>query len=694
MNEFNELLKLAGLDEILIEGVASYRPTAKVLSDDEYKYLISLDPTYQGGDEFGKFSKWILSLGILLKKDLIQYAKWKEQQDLGRNFPQPQKKSKENDFTDFEDLPELLKKFSTIQKAPNITTFDSVAALREFIANNSDKAIEDDLARKRINLFKKCVEKGGKIVFKDSKWIVAETPTLESNVVFGSDTNWCTTAPNGYMYHNYLKQHGGTYFVNLYLLTGALYQIHFESQQIMNEKDAPVSFVDLVSTDPKLKDFYKKYLEESDNRSCKKYLADILTEDERVELKEKEYNKLLSEYEWKPFGNILYREVTELSELSDEESKEHYSYEVSNYQPMFIFLTKDKQFILYTGADENFNANNEYSGCLYSKTFGYDYENNCTLNSLVMQLNNNGIHELINIYLKYGRMNMLFELYKTLSSSLTKEQIEDIKKQEADYLNEYYLEFSSYNRGEYIATIYYDDIPYDSRSRDSVSQEFFVNMLSGNAWESFESWDPYIDVNSILNYNSPSEFNRLDLPMTFEQLFKAYDDGELEKYFDEEYAEKVKELFDDYGNSGVSFLSAYSDCVISGTETEAIDDAVNVLKSAFDVKEMKEETFEASFTYEDLFSYLTRYEWYDLDFVLDDFLKRYLEQKINGEKLSLEEPRYGWDGFDEDTWETYNSVFVEDMKKLIDEGLLDHLKSYSSDDEEFDFDEISNNDWD
>ena len=78
MNEINELLKLAGLDEILIEGVASYRPTAKVLSDDEYKYLISLDPTYQGGDEFGKFSKWILSLGINLKKDLIQYAKWKK----------------------------------------------------------------------------------------------------------------------------------------------------------------------------------------------------------------------------------------------------------------------------------------------------------------------------------------------------------------------------------------------------------------------------------------------------------------------------------------------------------------------------------------------------------------------------------------------------------------------------------------
>ena len=54
----------------------------------------------------------------------------------------------------------------------------------------------------------------------------------------------------------------------------------------------------------------------------------------------------------------------------------------------------------------------------------------------------------------------------------------------------------------------------------------------------------------------------------------------------------------------------------------------------------------------------------------------------------LEEPKYGWQGFDNKEWDLYCDRFIKDMKKLIDEGLLDHLKSDSE--EDIDFDEIAN----
>ena len=66
MELYNELLKLAGieLDEaervMLTEGIAELKRQYPNISDNDYQQLIRMDPTYKGGNEIGKFGRWIL----------------------------------------------------------------------------------------------------------------------------------------------------------------------------------------------------------------------------------------------------------------------------------------------------------------------------------------------------------------------------------------------------------------------------------------------------------------------------------------------------------------------------------------------------------------------------------------------------------------------------------------------------------
>ena len=65
MNLYEELLNLAGieLDEaeqiLLTEGISELKRQYPNISDNDYQQLIQMDPTYKGGNEIGKFGRWI-----------------------------------------------------------------------------------------------------------------------------------------------------------------------------------------------------------------------------------------------------------------------------------------------------------------------------------------------------------------------------------------------------------------------------------------------------------------------------------------------------------------------------------------------------------------------------------------------------------------------------------------------------------
>ena len=84
MELYNELLKLAGieLDEseqiLLTEGIAELKRQYPNISDNDYQQLIRMDPTYKGGNEIGKFGRWILDLYNLFVKDRLAEEKYEK----------------------------------------------------------------------------------------------------------------------------------------------------------------------------------------------------------------------------------------------------------------------------------------------------------------------------------------------------------------------------------------------------------------------------------------------------------------------------------------------------------------------------------------------------------------------------------------------------------------------------------------
>lgn len=243
INEIKYIWKLAGVNNLyLVEGINEVKKYFPLINDNDFNRLIALDPTYKGGNELGIYGKWILGLYNNFMKDKIAFEKWEEQKKQGMNYPQPSKKSQEQ-IEDFEKLPKLLSDFNNIKNKAklNINNIKSVSQLYQTVENIKSQGVSiNTKVQKGIELFKKSMEKGGKVVFKDNQWAVLVPETFESSKVFGNDTNWCTTSRDGEYYNHYLDEYGGQYFINLNLETGDLYQYHFESNQFMDSSDKSV----------------------------------------------------------------------------------------------------------------------------------------------------------------------------------------------------------------------------------------------------------------------------------------------------------------------------------------------------------------------------------------------------------------------------------------------------------------------
>ena len=209
--EFNKEYKL------LNEGIEEVKKYFPKIPDSDFMKLISLDPTYRGGNELGKYGKWILNLYNNFLKDKIAFQKWEEQKKLGKDYPQPIRKSTEQ-IEDFEKIPNILSDFDVMNNKlkVNINNVKSITELYKIVNDAKNQGVStNSKVNYTINLIQKSVEKGGEVVFKDNNWIVLVPETLESSVVFGNDTNWCTTSPNGERYYGYIDEYGGQYFINL-----------------------------------------------------------------------------------------------------------------------------------------------------------------------------------------------------------------------------------------------------------------------------------------------------------------------------------------------------------------------------------------------------------------------------------------------------------------------------------------------
>ena len=273
MNLYEELLCLAGieLDEseqvILTEGIAELKRQYPNISDNDYQQLIRMDPTYGGGNEIGKFGRWILDLYNLFVKDRLAEEKYEQAKEYVSQHPEakmppaPVQKSIDK-IEDFQKLPDLLPKFVKLAKdiKQPITNFKSVADLASAIRTSEEKDISvDEKAQANYKIFRDAISDGLKVVYQDNDWVIGVPETYEASSHFKDPvTDWCTAYPD--MYKRYIKEFGGKYYIHLNKHTGELYQLHAESGQFKDASDKEIDCGEFAKENPQLKAFYDKII--------------------------------------------------------------------------------------------------------------------------------------------------------------------------------------------------------------------------------------------------------------------------------------------------------------------------------------------------------------------------------------------------------------------------------------------------
>lgn len=198
MDLYEELLNLAGIeldeaDQILLtEGIAELKRQYPNISDNDYQHLIQMDPTYKGGNEIGKFGRWILDLYNLFVKDRLAEEKYEKakayvaQHQEAKMPPVPVQKSFDK-IEDFLKLPDLLSKFTKLAKdiKQPITNFKSVADLASAVRASEEKDVQvNEKAQANYKVFRDAISDGLKVVYQDNDWVIGIPETYESSSHF------------------------------------------------------------------------------------------------------------------------------------------------------------------------------------------------------------------------------------------------------------------------------------------------------------------------------------------------------------------------------------------------------------------------------------------------------------------------------------------------------------------------------
>ena len=273
MDLYEELLCLAGieLDEseqiLLTEGISELKRQYPNISDNDYQQLIQMDPTYKGGNEIGKFGRWILELYNLFVKDRLAEEKYEKakayvaQHPEAKMPPAPVQKSIDK-IEDFQKLPDLLIKFVKLAKdiKQPINSFKSVADLASAVRASEEKDVQvDEKAEANYKIFRDAITDRLKVVYQDNDWVIGIPETYEASSHFKKPvTDWCTAYPD--MYKRYMEKFGGKYYIHLNKHTGELYQLHVESNQFKDASDREIDRDEFAKENPQLKFFYDKII--------------------------------------------------------------------------------------------------------------------------------------------------------------------------------------------------------------------------------------------------------------------------------------------------------------------------------------------------------------------------------------------------------------------------------------------------
>lgn len=121
------------------------------------------------------------------------------------------------------------------------------------------------------------------VFYEDGSVTVIVPKTEQASCYFGKGTRWCTAATDSRNYFEQYNRDGALYIVvpKHPKYSGEKYQLHFGSDQFMDENDDPINLLDLSNRFPDLFAKFKqetnisKYLVFTDDNILKKLLSDI-----------------------------------------------------------------------------------------------------------------------------------------------------------------------------------------------------------------------------------------------------------------------------------------------------------------------------------------------------------------------------------------------------------------------------------
>lgn len=219
------------VETYLIEDIESMKKYYPNIADDVFMDYIELDPTYKGGNNAGKYAKWILALANKGTLDNIGHVK-----DILTRFDSEKNNLINKDIMKYKSLDEL-------EDMLNDESSYAEKSHRQQVRDRQKARRDADITKE------------AKLVFSGDGFDVWVPETYAAECKLGAGTRWCTASTESDYYYNYYKRvYGGDYYV-LIGENGEKYQFHIESHQFMNKDDEPVDMVEFFEDKPSLKAF-------------------------------------------------------------------------------------------------------------------------------------------------------------------------------------------------------------------------------------------------------------------------------------------------------------------------------------------------------------------------------------------------------------------------------------------------------
>jgi len=201
---------------------AAQDPQAKsVAGGDVFTFLVNADPSPNK-----KFVQWLI--GLYLKGNLMLEDVYKANEYLQlflknvKKLPGPMRDI--NRYKNINDLYDVIEQYEEVQTQSEINL----------------KLDQKMHGPEHVN-----------IIYNSPTMKVLQLKSKQAACYFGKNTKWCTAARNNNMYDTYAKQ--GPIFIVLVKKENVRFQLHFESNQFMNEKDQSVDMMELGDKYPELK---------------------------------------------------------------------------------------------------------------------------------------------------------------------------------------------------------------------------------------------------------------------------------------------------------------------------------------------------------------------------------------------------------------------------------------------------------